>query len=888
MPQVGMPRATIGRRFLDTLLGKELRRDVQKKLNQFSAQQSNRTLSTINGAPLSPRDIKQVPAHVFLSNSIEGPEGQFFSGTPGLSGPTSLGGPVGDPAAPPPSRERDTVKDVLGRLQKIVPSAGRAAKKAVKFIFALGFGGAGGALIYAAIPFFPFAAVGWLAVGGACLLTTLGLAISALRNNSAKNKTLTDFKILLRDQAKREILADELNVNKHLKNPVLGFLSPNGKRTFTGLILNIENAWHLIGKYERGDRSMTVEDVNNLLSNFSSDNLENLSFYAKISEIKSALVPQPVALSTPAAPGFSPTPTPTPPGGPPTPPPRRTTPPGGFDARTPTPSSAFTREDHQANSICEKTYAQNDPRSLRNAYEHARLLAELVFQHDKLTPQTLSKASDRLTELRETIIPNMEHSFGLRLTAKAVDPDSGSEIEKNYVIELAQRKNTGMQIPWGKVVAGGDKGAMGEVYLAKDTESGETVAIKVIKASGADASPIALPELRMRLEFRALQLIRHPNIMEVHAFGSTANGRPFIAMEYIDGPTLDKIIRDHKNNGTRIGPGTAVKWAGQVLRGLQAAHVKETAHRDIKAANVFRKSVRVSPSQRSDVIVVGDFGLARSMADNVESSLRDITKAAAVLGTLSYIAPEFPLTTKLIQDRILSGQEESLWLFRNDIYAVGVLLYELLTLEKPFSISGQDDFYSYAAFSFLTRAHEKRIRPEEINSLIEHDKAKSASRFALAPRDIPADLFNVIAKMLAYNPKDRTQSCKEAMQALDEGLRKYQESMVDRSHMPTDPYAKTASAPVTELAGGGEPPTVGRPAARPLLTGTKDEIIADLEAIFFEQKDDITGKPIIEIKPGEEMAWVGKVSSIKVDGTDQELKDLIGDTIRVLLEQSKS
>ena len=199
------------------------------------------------------------------------------------------------------------------------------------------------------------------------------------------------------------------------------------------------------------------------------------------------------------------------------------------------------------------------------------------------------------------------------------------------------------------------RGGMGIVYKAVDPKLNRTVAIKVLPSA-----MLASHEDRSRFyrEARAAAALSHPNIATVYAIdeavpeGSGADDiRPFIAMEYIDGPSLDKQISD--------GPfplNDAVNIAIQLASALQTAHEHDIVHRDVKSANVMLT--------KKGVAKVLDFGLAKT----VQST--KLTQMGATLGTTAYMSPE--------QAR---GEEVD---GRSDLWSLGVVLYEMISGGLPF------------------------------------------------------------------------------------------------------------------------------------------------------------------------------------------------------------
>jgi serine/threonine-protein kinase len=190
-------------------------------------------------------------------------------------------------------------------------------------------------------------------------------------------------------------------------------------------------------------------------------------------------------------------------------------------------------------------------------------------------------------------------------------------------------------------------GGMGQVYKAIDRNLGRTVALKLIRP-GLAARPEALQ--RFRRELALAQQVTHPNVCRVHDLGEVA-GCFYISMEHVDGQTLDDLIRSMGH----LSPRQTAALGRQIAAGLQAIHERSIVHRDLKPGNVM--------VDRSGHALVMDFGMAyHPEADK-------LTGAGAVMGTLAYLSPEHA-----------RGQPTDR---RSDIYAVGLILFEMLTGRRP-------------------------------------------------------------------------------------------------------------------------------------------------------------------------------------------------------------
>jgi len=243
--------------------------------------------------------------------------------------------------------------------------------------------------------------------------------------------------------------------------------------------------------------------------------------------------------------------------------------------------------------------------------------------------------------------PLCERTYGDHL---AVCPEDGAALRKSALPEDRFLGHTikGRYRVLRKLGAGG----MGAVYLAEQVSIDRKVALKVLRPDFSNDSQFVH---RFRREARLAAALNHRNVVTIYEFDQAEDGSLFIAMEYLQGRTLDEVIRQD----AALPVGRAVRLGQQIAQGLEAAHRAGVIHRDIKPQNIM-----VGPG---DEVKLMDFGIAR-LADAAASGL---TTAGVVIGTPGYMAPE----------QIEGGEITN----QTDIYAFGVLLYEMLTGRLPFS-----------------------------------------------------------------------------------------------------------------------------------------------------------------------------------------------------------
>lgn len=257
-------------------------------------------------------------------------------------------------------------------------------------------------------------------------------------------------------------------------------------------------------------------------------------------------------------------------------------------------------------------------------------------------------------------------------------------------------------------------GGMGTVYLAQHEALQRMVALKVIRADLEHAAEIAP---RFRREARAASRVDNPHVTTILDFGEAPGGTAYLAMEYVEGPTLDRVLAQE---GALAVP-RALSILEQIAAALAAAHACSVIHRDLKPNNI----VLATHNGTSDFVKILDFGLAKIL-DLTSTSV--ITPLGHTYGTPEYISPEQAVDAPLDH--------------RADIYGFGVLAFEVLTGEVPFT----------GSTTAVVTAHVRTPAPPP-------------SRVR-ATDDLPAALDQIVLRCLAKDPADRFPRAEELLAAL--------------------------------------------------------------------------------------------------------------------------
>jgi len=203
------------------------------------------------------------------------------------------------------------------------------------------------------------------------------------------------------------------------------------------------------------------------------------------------------------------------------------------------------------------------------------------------------------------------------------------------------------------------RGGMGAVYKGRQANLDRGVAIKLLSSAVTQGEDELNFVARFKQEAQAMGKLDHPAIISVHDFGETSDGQLYLVMEFIDGMDIDQYLH---HEGGKLSQEHALSITAHVLDALNYAHDNGIIHRDIKPANVLLN--------HDGRVKIADFGLAKKIGDAVDESTPALTVTSGTLGTPDFVAPEALIVGKLVDHRA-------------DLYAVGVMLYQMLTGELP-------------------------------------------------------------------------------------------------------------------------------------------------------------------------------------------------------------
>lgn len=294
------------------------------------------------------------------------------------------------------------------------------------------------------------------------------------------------------------------------------------------------------------------------------------------------------------------------------------------------------------------------------------------------------------------------------------------------------------------------RGGMATVYLGRDRQLDREVAVKVLHESlMSDEEAVA----RFEREAKLIAGLEHPNLLGIYGVERVGEDRLGLVMPYVRGGTLRELIRS--TEGVGLEPKTVTRISREMLKGLGFAHQRGVVHRDIKPGNIFIE-------EETGRVLIGDFGIARAAVGHTA-----LTQTGTSMGTPNYMAPE----------QIDSVSEVD---GRADIYAVGMLMWEMLTGEQPWA-------------------------QESLFNVIFKQKTEHLETPSSRLGDVPAALLAAWRKASRKNPDDRWATAEEMLEALSESggdgsrrVREEAEPLPERRHNTSGASSRSDEPPDLE------------------------------------------------------------------------------------------
>jgi len=258
------------------------------------------------------------------------------------------------------------------------------------------------------------------------------------------------------------------------------------------------------------------------------------------------------------------------------------------------------------------------------------------------------------------------------------------------------------------------QGGMGVIYKARNLLIDRIVAIKMLHTHVVSDKSLQ----RFQLEGKALNRLNHPNIVTLHDFGITEQNRPYMIMDYLEGETLDAVLRRE----TALPEAAALDIFNQIADGMAYAHAEGVLHRDLKPSNIMLLA-GADGAYRAKIF---DFGIAKLMHEDSDHKL---TKTGEMIGSPAYMSPE----------QIMDKEVDH----RSDLYSFGVLMYEALTGKPPFTESSL------------------------LSTLRHHLNEKAPSLYDASQKTFLPELEAIVMRLLSKEPSARYQSMAELKSELD-------------------------------------------------------------------------------------------------------------------------
>ena len=377
-------------------------------------------------------------------------------------------------------------------------------------------------------------------------------------------------------------------------------------------------------------------------------------------------------------------------------------------------------------------------------------------------------------------------------------------------------------------------GGMGEVFLVENIKLQRKEALKILMPLLA-TDPLFVR--RFRREARAVNRLRHPNIVALYDFGQLSDGRFFLSMEYAEGESLYK-------KRTQLPIPRALHLLDQLVRAVHHAHSRGVMHRDLKPDNLI-------VAGRDELLKVLDFGLAKIVAPDHQESLA-LSTDTDLWGTPAYMAPE----------RANGVGDDP----RSDLYAIGCIAYELVVGAPPFRGTAAEVLFAHA-----TRKPDPPsvYRRDDVSRELEAMILRCLEKDPLKRYQSAAELFAVLRQVPGY-PVPKPSSRRRFARASDEAL----------DQQPTTPYANVRGT-LRTLAealldrGATDPRLVGGVA----ILRDHEQIVARLEAVqdALEHETDALRETILDREASLRFA-LGELALVAAGpGTPSSVSDLVGE-----------
>lgn len=299
------------------------------------------------------------------------------------------------------------------------------------------------------------------------------------------------------------------------------------------------------------------------------------------------------------------------------------------------------------------------------------------------------------------------------------------------------------------------KGGMAAVYLALDTTLDRHVALKVILPDKAREDKSVA---RFEREARTVARLSHPNIIPIYYTGKTANHLPYIVMEFITGGSLHNQLQKLAQQGRLQTPVETLQQMRKIIEALGKMHQSGIVHRDLKPANILLRD-EATP-------LLADLGIA-----SVSDATTKLTRTGTTLGTPAYMSPE------QVRGQELDG--------RSDLYTMGIILYQLLSGQLPFTAQNQVEYLR----------HHLRTPPPPLRQV---------------KPDLASETGQLVDKCLHKEPEKRFQTAEEMLTAVDRAIRAEQKnptvSLIPSATLPTIKEAEIYSSAPRPATSGWQPP----------------------------------------------------------------------------------